>query len=220
MANLILYDFVQSREYTLIQLVNDYGERIQDDFQGVLFREYDNEFLKATYWQRKMRKGYKYSVEKEKFEEMEEEIISVAEFGIDVLKKKLFIFGNKHMAQRIVTLIGMISQYSYSITEYIVDMEKLVNRICKSESIELLKMKLSDIVIEHGLLANCDVSLMNQDNPSGIALRYIANIIVFSFILENINTVVTVYKTGKISINKITDNDKEEIVQKIIQLAC
>lgn len=53
MANLILYDFVQSREYTLIQLVNDYGERIQDDFQGVLFHEYDDKFLKATYWQRK-----------------------------------------------------------------------------------------------------------------------------------------------------------------------
>lgn len=130
MANLILYDFVQSREYTLIQLVNDYGERIQDDFQGVLFHEYDDKFLKATYWQRKMRKGYKYSVEKERFEEMEEETISVAEFGIDVLKKKLFIFGNKHMAQRIVTLIGTISRYSYSITEYIVDMDKIVNSVC------------------------------------------------------------------------------------------
>ena len=220
MANLILYDFVQSREYTLIQLVNDYGERIQDDFQGVLFHEYDDKFLKATYWQRKMRKGYKYSVEKERFEEMEEENIIFAEFGIYFLKKKLFIFGNKHMAQRIVTLIGTISRYSYSITEYIVDMDKIVNRICKSESIELLKMKLSDIVIEHGLLANCDVSLMDQDNPNGIALRYIANIIAFSFILEKVNTVVTVYKTGKISINKIADNDKEEIVQKIIQLTC
>ena len=61
---------------------------------------------------------------------------------------------------------------------------------------------------------------MDQDNPNGIALRYIANIIAFSFILEKVNTVVTVYKTGKISINKIADNDKEEIVQKIIQLTC
>lgn len=36
------------------------------------------------------------------------------------------------MAQRIVTLIGTISRYSYSITEYIVDMDKIVNRICKT----------------------------------------------------------------------------------------
>lgn len=87
MANLILYDFIQSEEYTLKKLVDDFGEKIQDGFQGVIFHEYDNEFLKATYWQRKMRKGYKYSIEKEKFEEIEEEFVSVAEFGIDVLKK-------------------------------------------------------------------------------------------------------------------------------------
>jgi len=220
MANLILYDFIQSKEYTLKRLVDDYGEKIQDTFQGVIFHEYDNDFLNATYWQRKVRKGYKYNIEKKGFEEMEEEIVSVAEFGIDVVQKKLLVFGNKQIAQRIVTLIGIISQYSYSITEHIMDMGKLVNKICQNESIELLKMKLSDIVIEHGLLVNCDVNLMNQDNPVGIVLRYIANIVVISFKLGKINTNLTVYKTGKISINKMADDDKEEIVQKIIQLTC
>ena len=151
---------------------------------------------------------------------MEEEIVSVAEFGIDVAGKKLFIFGNKQIAQRIVTLIGIISQYSYSITEHIIDMEKIVNRVCQNENTELLKIKLSDIIIEHGLLVNCDVNLINQDNPEGIVLRYIDNIIVISFKLGEINTNLTVYKTGKISINKMVNDDREEIVQKVIQLTC
>ena len=142
MANLILYDFIQIKEYTLKKFVDDYEKKMQDTFQGVIFHEYDNNFLNATYWKRKVRKGYKYSVEKERFEEMEEEIVSVAEFGIDVAGKKLFIFGNKQIAQRIVTLIGIISQYSYSITEHIIDMEKIVNRVCQNENTELLKIKL------------------------------------------------------------------------------
>lgn len=124
------------------------------------------------------------------------------------------------MAQRIVTLIGLISQYSYSITEHMMDMEKLVNRICQNGDVELLKMKLNDIVIDHGLLANCDVSLINQDNPVSIILSYISNIVVISFKLEKIKSNVTVYKTGKISINKMADDDKDEIIQKIIQLTC
>lgn len=220
MANLILYDFIQIKEYTLKKFVDDYEKKMQDTFQGVIFHEYDNNFLNATYWQRKVRKGYKYSVEKERFEEMEEEIVSVAEFGIDVAGKKLFIFGNKQIAQRIVTLIGIISQYSYSITEHIIDMEKIVNRICQNESTQLLKIKLSDIVIEYGLLVNCDVNLINQDNPVGIVLRYIDNIIVISFKLGEIDTNLTVYKTGKIFINKMVNDDREEIVQKVIQLTC
>lgn len=220
MANMILYDFVQNKEFTLKKFVDDYGESALDDSQGIIFHEYDDEFLKATYWQRKNRKEYKYNIEKKEFEETEEEIVNVAEFGIQVQERKMLVFGNKQMAQRIITLIGIISKNAYSITEYVVDIEKLVNRICQNNSIELLKMKLIDITLDKGLLVNCNVNLLNQDNPGDIARKYVRNIVVISFRFEKINTNITVYKTGKISLSKISDDDKEEIIQKIIRIAC
>lgn len=220
MANMILYDFVQNKEFTLKKFVDDYGESALDDSQGIIFHEYDDEFLKATYWQRKNRKEYKYNIEKKEFEEIEEEIVNVAEFGIQVQERKMLVFGNKQMAQRIITLIGIISKNAYSITEYVVDIEKLVNRICQNNSIELLKMKLIDITLDKGLLVNCNVNLLNQDNPGDIARKYVRNIVVISFRFEKINTNITVYKTGKISLSKISDDDKEEIIQKIIRIAC
>ena len=217
---MILYDFVQNKEFTLKKFVDDYGESALDDSQGIIFHEYDDEFLKATYWQRKNRKEYKYNIEKKEFEEIEEEIVNVAEFGIQVQERKMLVFGNKQMAQRIITLIGIISKNAYSITEYVVDIEKLVNRICQNNSIELLKMKLIDITLDKGLLVNCNVNLLNQDNPGDIARKYVRNIVVISFRFEKINTNITVYKTGKISLSKISDDDKEEIIQKIIRIAC
>ena len=42
MANLILYDFIQIKEYTLKKFVDDYEKKMQDTFQGVIFHEYDN----------------------------------------------------------------------------------------------------------------------------------------------------------------------------------
>lgn len=220
MANMLLYDFIQNKEYTLKNFVDDYVESALDDSEGIIFHEYDDEFLKATYWQRKKRKEYKYNIHKKEFEEVEEEIVNIAEFGIQVQERKMFIFGNKQMAQRIITLIGITSKNAYSITEYAVDIEKLVERICQNDSIELLKMKLIDITLDKGLLVNCDVNLLRQDNPTDIARKYVSNIVVISFRFEMINTNITVYKTGKISLSKISDDDKEEIIQRIIRIAC
>lgn len=220
MANMLLYDFAQNREYTLKRFVDDYGESALDDSQGIIIHEYDDDFLKATYWLRKKRKEYKYNIEKKEFEEVEEEFVDVAEFGIQVQERKMLVFGNKQMAQRIITLIGITSKNAYSITEYDVDIEKLVERICKNDSIELLKMKLIDITIDKGLLVNCNVNLLNQDNPTDIARKYVSNIVVISFRFEMSNTNITVYKTGKISLSKISDDDKEEIIQRIIRIAC
>lgn len=220
MANMLLYDFIQNKEYTLKNFVDDYVESALDDSEGIIFHEYDDEFLKATYWQRKKRKEYKYNIHKKEFEEVEEEIVNVAEFGIQVQERKMLIFGNKQMAQRIITLIGITSKNAYSITEYAVDIEKLVERICQNDSIELLKMKLIDITLDKGLLVNCDVNLLKQDNPTDIARKYVSNIVVISFRFEMINTNITVYKTGKISLSKISDDDKEEIIQRIIRIAC
>ena len=220
MANMLLYDFIQNKEYTLKKFVDDYGEKMQDDSQGIIFHEYDEEFLKATYWQRKKKKEYRYSIEKKEFEEKEEETVNIVEFGIQIRDKKLLIFGNKQMAQRIITLIGIISKNSYSITECFVDIERLVNRVCQDKSIELLKMKLADILLDKGLLVNCNVNLLNQDNPTEIAIKYICNIIMISFRFKNINTNITVYKTGKVTLSKIADDDKDEIIQKVIRIAC
>lgn len=220
MPNMFLYNFVQNKEHTLKKFVDDYGESTLDDLQGIIFHEYNDEFLKATYWQRKKRKEYKYSIEKKEFEEVEEEIVNVAEFWIQMQERKMLIFGNKQMAQRIITLIGITSKNAYSITEYAVDIEKLVNRICQNDSIELLKMKLNDITLDKGLLVNCNVNLLNQDNPTNIMCKYVSNIVVISFRFEMINTNITVYKTGKIFLSKILDDDKEEIIQRIIRIAC
>ncbi len=216
--NIILYSLVQKEEYGLKKLVDDFMHVAQDDTQGIHIQEYDDTFLKATYWQKKGRKEYKYNIDKKIFEAIEEEVINVASFGIQVSEEKLLVFGNKLMAQKIITLIGIASKNSYSITEYTINIKNLVNRICEDKSIELVRMKLTDIILDKGLLVNCVVNLLTQDNPTEIVMRYIGNIIVLSFKFKEIKANVTVYKSGKFSINKIEIDDEDEIIQKIVKI--
>lgn len=220
MTNVILFDFLQKKDYCLKKLADDFEKVVQDDNQGIILHEFDNNFLKASYWQRKSRKEYRYNLSKMEFEIVDDEVVNIADFVIQIADCKLLVFGNKQMAQKIITLIGIVSNNSYSITEYIINIDNLIKRICKDDDVELIKMKLVDIIIDKGLLVNCSVNLMAQDNPMEIVLKYVNNIVMLSFRLDKIATNITVYKSGKFSVSKVSSEDKDEMIQKMIQIVC
>lgn len=216
MINVIIYDFTQKNKYPLQKLVDGLETKIQDETQGVIINEYNEKFLKARFWQKKMQKSQRFNPEKRDFDIIEEEIVSIADFGVEIEDKKLLVFGNKQMAQRIITLISVVSGNAYLITECAVNIEKFVQRICEKSDVKLVKMRLVDITIEKGVMVNCSVNLMAQDDPITLALKYAHNIVVIAFRLGKIAANITVYKSGKFSISKVDDDAKDELIQSII----
>lgn len=216
MVNVIIYDFTQKNKYPLQKLVDDLESKIQDETQGVIINEYDEKFLKARFWQKKIQKSHRFNPERRDFDIIEEEIVSIADFGVEIEDKKLLVFGNKQMAQRIITLISVVSENAYLITECAVNIEKFVQRICEKSDVKLVKMRLVDITIEKGVMVNCSVNLMAQDDPITLALKYAHNIIVIAFRLGGIAANITVHKSGKFSISKVDDDSKDELIQSII----
>lgn len=216
MINVIIYDFTQKNKYPLQKLVDGFDSKIQDETQGIIINEYDEKFLKARFWQKKMQKSHRFNPEKRDFDIIEEEIVSIADFGVEIEDKKLLIFGNKQMAQRIITLISVVSENAYVITECVVNVEKFVQRICEKSDVKLVKMRLVDITIEKGVMVNCSVNLAAQDDPIALALKYAHNIVVITFRLGEIDANITVYKSGKFSISKIDDDARDELIQSII----
>ena len=218
MTNVIIYNIVQKKEYCLQKLVDDFENRFQDNAQGIVINEYSEKFLKATFWQKKMQRNYKFNPEKRDFDIIEEDIVTFADFGVEVEDKKLLVFGNKQMAQRIITLIGIVSENAYSITEFVFNIEKLVRKICEKPDVKLVKIKLVDIAIEKGVMVNCSVNLMAQDDPVTLTLKYVKSIVAIAFRLGEISTNITVYKSGRFSLSKVDDNEKDELIQSIMQI--
>lgn len=218
MTNVIIYKIIQKNGYSLQKLVDFFENNYQDEVQGIIVNEYAEEFLKATYWQKKIQRGYRFNLEKKEYDIVEEEIVNTVEFAIEIVDRKLLVFGNKQMAQRIITLLGVASNNAYSITEFVVDVEKLVKKICIEQNIELIKMRLADITIEKGVMVNCLVDLVKQEDPECLALKYIDNITVIAFKLKEIPVNITVYKSGKFSIGKIEPDAKDELIQQIVQI--
>lgn len=218
MTNVIIYNIIQKKEYHLLKLVDDFENWFQDNTQGIVINEYSEKFLKATFWQKKMQRNYKFNPERRDFDIIEEEIVFFADFGVEVEDKKLLVFGNKQMAQRIITLIGIVSENAYSITEFVFNIEKLVRKICEKPNVKLVKIKLVDIAIEKGVMVNCSVNLMAQDDPVTLTLKYVKSIVAIAFRLGEISANITVYKSGKFSLSKVDDNEKDELIQNIMQI--
>ena len=219
MVNVIMFDFIQKEGYHLQNLIDAFEtHHLCDNTQGIIINEYSETFLKATYWHKKMRKGYRFNLEEMNFDTIEEEVISVADFEIQIEDKKLLVFGNKQMAQRIVTLIGIVSKNAYLITEFIISVKGLVKKIRQKPDIKLIRMKLSDITIEKGVMVSCMVNLLAQDDPKELAFKYVDNIVTITFRLKNVESNITAYKSGKFSISKLNGNEKDELIDSIIQI--
>ena len=214
----MLYQMKSKGSINLSQLVERIKVTVNDDVQGIIIREYDDGFLKATYWKKKIRRESRYNIDRHEFELFEEEIVNVADFVIQMEEEKLLIFGSKDMAQRIITIVGVASKNSFLISEFIINIEKLLHKISLEKQIELLKMKLIDIPIEKNILVSCNVNLSSQDEPYEIALKYVNNIMVVSFKLKQIPVAVTVYRAGKISIGKISEDEQDELVRIIMRI--
>lgn len=218
MTNMMLYQIKSKGSVNILQLVERIKITVNDDVQGIIIHEYNEGFLKATYWKKKIRRESRYNIDRHEFELFEEEIVNVADFVIQMDEEKLLIFGSKDMAQRIITIVGVVSKNSFFISEFIINIEKLLHKISLEKQIELLKMKLIDIPIEKNILVSCGVNLSSLDEPYEIALKYVNNIMVLSFKLKQLPVVVTIYKTGKVSIGKITEDEQDELVQILMQI--
>lgn len=220
MLSIILYEIRQQKGYSLIRLVDSFMKMEENDNQGIIVHEYNDDFLKASYWRKRIRREKRYNFQKKEFEQVEEEIIDISEFGIQISEEKLLIFGNKQTSQRIITLIGVLSKNAYSITEYFIDIGKISKKICVMSEIELLKMKLTDIVVEKNIVVDCNVNLAIQDTPEEVISKYLDNIVQISFKIEGIEGRINIYKSGRVSITKLLEEDKDELIQKILQIIC
>lgn len=218
MENVILFKITKMKEYSIETLVNNFGDFIQDNAQGVIINDYSNDFVQATYWNQIIRKRQSYNLSEKKFNYIEEMIIDASDFMIRIDAERMVIFGGKSIAQRIITLLGIISGNSYIISRYVIDIRKVAENVCNNTNIKILKLKLVDVPIEKNVLVNCIVDLTIQENPKVLIKKYIDNINAISMNIKDINTTVTMYKNGRITVGKIVYGNIEDIVEKIFKI--
>ena len=152
-----------------------------------------------------------------------QETRAVVKFEIDLPNSTLTIWGNKSIAQKLITALSQACDNQVIIDSYQVDFKRMLGRISKLEDAILSKMKLENVLIDSGIAASCNVSLINLDNARDLVKKYSDNVSQLSIILGDPfgdNSVsLTLFSSGSIVIYKDRDSISDEIISKIQEIA-
>ncbi len=164
-----------------------------------------------------------YNITENRFETVVTSRLAVVKFDIDLLKSVLTVWGNRSIAQRLVTLISQASKNQIIIEDYVVDFPKMVSRISDMDMLILSKMKLENVMIDSGISASCNVSLVNIEGANSLVKKYCDNISQLSIILgdrlSDSSVSLTFFSSGSIVVYKDRDNIPEEILTQIQEIA-
>lgn len=134
-----------------------------------------------------------------------------------LLNNTLFLWGNKKAAALFITMLEQASHNSLIIDYNETDFKAMLKRLMKDSTVTFSKMKIVDIVIDNGIVANCSVNLINHDNATELVNKYIDSIAQISVLIgkEMQGVSITLSSSGSVVVFKDRDDIDDEVMNSI-----
>ena len=161
-----------------------------------------------------------YNFEENKFDTTTLRKQIILKFDILPSLGKTLLWGNKKVASLFVTALEKSSKNKI-ITEYSeTDFNELILKLLSEKTLSFSKMKINDVIIDKGIVANCSVKLEDLPNARQLVEKYIKTISQISFTIgKEINPVsVTIYSSGSVVIYKDRDDIDVETFNTLIAI--
>ena len=93
----------------------------------------------------------------------------------------------------------------------------MINKLLKNPTAKFMRMKILNVVIDNGIVANCNVNLSQLDQPSDIVKKYLDSIsqISLSLGVEANPISIVIYSSGSVVIYRNRDEISDEIMNDI-----
>lgn len=158
-----------------------------------------------------------YNIAENKFETVTVPKQNIVKFDIFVNNNTLFLWGNKKAAALFITTIEQAAHNMLIIDYNQTDFKLMLKRLINDRSVSFSKMKITDIIIDNGIVANCSVNLSNCENSIELIQKYIESIaqITVTFAKESQPVSITLYSSGSVVVFKDRDDIDDEVMNSI-----
>lgn len=158
-----------------------------------------------------------YNIEENKFEIVTIPKQNIVKFDVFLNNNTLFLWGSKKAAALLITTMEQASKNTIIIEQNSSDLKLMLSRLMKDTSVSYSKMKIVDIVIEDGILANCSVNLAKQENTLDLINKYADSIaqITVNIGKEAQPISITLYSSGSVVVFKDRDDIDDEVMNSI-----
>lgn len=149
-------------------------------------------------------------------------VTSIAKFCIDLKNNLMDIWGNKNIALKLITALSISMHNEVTIESISTDIKEAISLALLESNASVIKVKIEDIIIDNGIVANCSVNLSGQEDYKELLKKYIKNITqatlsVYDEEPEN-RISFTIYSSGSVVVYKDKDEIEDnafEIIKKI-----
>lgn len=158
-----------------------------------------------------------YNFEDSKFETITINKQNIVKFDIFILSGKMLLWGNKRSSDILITTFMQAACNQLIVDSNKFEYLQLLNNLLNMKDIRFSKMKITDVVIDEGIVANCSVCLSSLDNPQGMIQKYKNCISQLTILIEkSINPIsLTLYSSGAVVISKDRDDIDDEALEII-----
>lgn len=158
-----------------------------------------------------------YNITENKFETITVPRQNIVKFDVFANNDTLFLWGSKKAAALFITTLEQASNNSIIIDHNDTDFKVMLKRLLRDSSVSFTKMKIVDIVIDNGIVANCSVNLINQDNATELINKYVDSIAQITVAIgKEIQPVsITLYSSGSVVVFKDRDDIDDEVMKSI-----
>lgn len=158
-----------------------------------------------------------YNFEESKFETVTIKKQNVVKFDIFILSEKMLLWGNKRNSDILITTFVQASHNQIIVDSNKIEYIQVLNNLLAMKDIGFSRMKITNVLIDEGIVANCSVCLSSLDDPRCMVRKYKNSISQLTILIEKgMNPIsLTLYSSGSVVISKDRDDIDDEALESI-----
>ncbi|WP_418755479.1 hypothetical protein [Eubacterium ventriosum] len=158
-----------------------------------------------------------YNIIKNEFETIKTTKQNIVKFDMFLLNGILLLWGSKKASTFFLTMLEQASCNMLVIDYNRTDFKTMLKRLMKDSLVLFSKMKIVDIIIDDGIIANCSVSLSNYSNVTELINKYMDSISQITVLLgqDMYGVSMTLFSSGSVVVYKDRDDIDSEVMNSI-----
>lgn len=191
-----------------------------DDVSSLFIYEQSDNYISGSFVFQTKVKRPKYNFINNSFEMLSVDKINVVRFDILLEKNKILLWGSKKAIPVFVTFLSISTDNSITIEYNSINFAKAIKKLIKDDHIDFTKMTLNSIVIDKGIIANCNVSLTGLNNSKELVDKYITNISQLTVLVNDESDcfLMRLYNNGTISFFQDRESLSYDIISRTIEI--
>lgn len=216
---LSVYTIKASKGMTWNAVIKELLNRSNEQ-ERCIISEQSDAYIGGCYLLETIHNQTQYNVDENRFESVPIKRLNVMKFDVFIENGTLLLWGGKKIASAFLTALDTASKNQLIIDYKDSDFKRMVKYLLNTPEATFVRMKMVDIVIDQGILANCTVSLKGLDNSRNLVEKYLNNVSQMSVLVgkDELAASLTIYSSGAVVVYRDRDEMPDEAMNIINEM--